>query len=190
MSQLLRQHIEKITPLTDSEFEYILPFFSSRKIRKHQFLVQEGNPVLYDFFVLHGCLKAYHIDENGKEHILQFATEEWWVTDYQAYFNQTPATIHVDCIEPCELLMLSLYNREKLCSELHKMEHFFRMKLTARSIALQQRILGMMNSTAQQRYEQLLQLYPELLKRVSKQLIASYLGVSRETLSRLHSTNK
>jgi CRP-like cAMP-binding protein len=190
MSHLLREHIEKITPLTDNEFEYISSFFTTRKIRKHQFLVQEGDPVLNEFFVIRGCLKAYQADENGKVHILQFATEQWWITDYQAYFNQTPASIHVDCIEPCELLSLSLYNREKLCSELHKMEHFFRMKLTARCTALQQRMLYMMNSTVLQRYEQLNQLYPELLQRVSKQHIASYLGVSRETLSRLYNTSK
>lgn len=190
MSHILRQHIEKIIPLTDNEFEYILSFFTTRKIRKHQFIVQEGDPVLYEYFVIHGCLKAYQVDENGKEYILQFATEQWWITDYQAYFNQTPASIHVDCTESCELLSLSLQNREKLCSELHKMEHFFRMKLTARCVALERRMLYMMNSSVQQRYEQLNQLYPELLQRVSKQLIASYLGVSRETLSRLYSTNK
>lgn len=188
MSKLLRQQIEKITPLTHTEFEYILSHFIPKKLRKHQYVVQAGELVSYDYFVLKGCLKAYHIDKEGKEHILQFAMEDWWISDYQAYFKGTNATIHVDCIENTELLALSLQNREKLCSEMHKMEHFFRKKSNAGFVALQQRILSLLNSSAKERYEQLLKLYPQLFQRVPKQLIAAYLGVSRETLSRLNST--
>lgn len=187
MSELLRQQIEKITPLTDGEFEYILSHFTPKKYKKHQFLIQEDDTVPNDFFVLNGCLKAYHIDPDGKEHILQFALPDWWITDYNSYFNQTNATINVDCIEDSEVLCLSLYNREKLCSEMHKIEHFFRRKSNAGYIALQQRILSMLNNNPQERYEKLLQLYPSLFQKVPKKLIASYLGVSRETLSRFSS---
>jgi CRP-like cAMP-binding protein len=190
MSHPLRQQIEKLTPLTDAEFEYILSHFTSKKLKKHQFLIQEGDLVLNDYFVIKGCLKAYHSDSDGKEYILQFALEDWWITDYQAYFKETPATISVDCIEECELLSLSLYNREKLCSELHKIEHFFRKKSNAGYVALQQRILSLLNSSAKERYEQLLNLYPKLFQKVPKTLIAAYLGVSRETLSRFNSSSK
>lgn len=187
MSTLLRQQIERITPLTDGEFDYILSHFTSRKFKKHQFLVQENEAVPNDFFVLSGCLKAYHVDRDDKEHILQFALSDWWITDYNAYFNQTEATINVDCIEDSEVLCLSLYNREKLCAEMHKIEHFFRKKSNAGYIALQQRILSMLNNNPKERYEKLLQLYPSLFQKVPKKLIASYLGVSRETLSRFSS---
>jgi CRP-like cAMP-binding protein len=148
MDSLLRQHIERITPLSDDEFDYILSHFSIKKLRKHQFLVQEGNMVGYDWFVLKGCLKAYHTDHDGKDHILQFAVEDWWVTDYQAYFNQTPSTLNIDAVEECELMALSLQNREKLCREMHKIEHFFRKKSNAGYVALQRRILSLLNSTA------------------------------------------
>ena len=77
MSSELRQHIEKITPLTDAEFDYILSHFTVKKLQKHQFLVQEGDSVPNDFWVQRGYLKAYHLDENGKQHILQFAMEDW-----------------------------------------------------------------------------------------------------------------
>lgn len=84
MSQQLRQHIEKIIPITDDEFEYVLSHFVVRKFKKHQFIVQEGQVVENDFFVLSGCLKSYHTDSNGKQHIIQFGMEDWWITDYQA----------------------------------------------------------------------------------------------------------
>ena len=187
MSQLLRQQIEKITPLTDGEFDYILSHITPKKYKKHQFLVQECEDVSNDFFVLEGCLKAYHVSQDGKEHILQFALPDWWICDFNAYFNQTKATLNIDCIEDTEVLCLSLYNREKLCSEMHKIEHFFRRKSNAGYIALQQRILSMLNNNPQERYEKLLQLYPSLFQKVPKKLIASYLGVSRETLSRFSS---
>lgn len=185
MSEILRQQIEKITPLTDKEFEYILSHFTTKKLKKHQFLIQEDDLVQHDYFVIKGLLKAYYINHDGKEHIMQFAAEDWWITDYQAYFNETKALFNIDCIETTEVLCLSLYNREKLCADMHKIEHFFRKKSNSGYVALQRRILSLLNSNAKERYEQLLQQYPSLFQRVPKTLIASYLGVSRETLSRL-----
>lgn len=185
MTHPLRQHIEKITPLSDEEFEYVLAHFTSKKVRKHQFLIEEGEPVLHEFFVVKGCLKAFNIDREGKEHIIQFALEDWWISDYLAFFNEVPATMLLSSLEEGELLTISLANRDKLCAEMHKIEHFFRLKITSGFIAMQQRILASMNLSVQERYEKLLKLYPNLSQRVPKQAIASYLGVTRETLSRL-----
>lgn len=187
MSEILRQQIEKITPLTDREFEYILSHFTTKKLKKYQYLIQEGEFIQNDHFVIKGLLKAYYVNQDGKEHIMQFAMEDWWITDYQAYFNETASTLTIDAIEASEVLCLSLHNREKLCSEMHKIEHFFRKKSNSGYVALQQRILSLLNSNAKERYEQLLQQYPILFQRVPKTIIASYLGVSRETLSRLSS---
>lgn len=190
MSTLLRQHIEKITPLSDAEFDYVRSHFTERKFKKHQFLVQAGQAVDFDHFVLSGCLKSYYTNTDGKIHILQFGMPEWWITDYQAYYQRTTATIDMDCIEDSEVLCLSYDNREKLCSELHKFEHFFRKKTNARNVALQQRILSLMSANAKERYDRLLEQYPQLFQKVPKQMIASYLGVTRETLSRFNSTGK
>jgi CRP-like cAMP-binding protein len=185
MKHPLRQHFEKGIPLTDAEFDHILSHFTTRKLRKHQFLMQEGDLVINDYLVIKGCLKAYHTDSDDKEHILQFAMEDWWITDFQAYFNQGRATINIDCIEDCELLALSLENREKLCNEIHQIANFFRKKSNAGYIALQQRILLLLSKNPQDRYNGFIRLNPLLLQRVPKTLIAAYLGVSRETLSRL-----
>jgi CRP-like cAMP-binding protein len=190
MSQILRQQIEKITLLTDTEFDYIFSHFTAKKFKKHQFVIQEGENVSNDFFILDGCLKSYFTDKNGKEHILAFGMQDWWITDYEAYYTQSKATINIDCIEDSELLCLSFQNREKLCAEIHKIEHFFRKKANKRSVALQQRILSLLSNNAREKYDQLLQLYPQLFQKVPKKLIASYLGVTRETLSRLNSSSK
>ncbi|SFE97537.1 cAMP-binding domain of CRP or a regulatory subunit of cAMP-dependent protein kinases [Chitinophaga sp. CF118] len=182
---LLRKHIERIIPLTDSEFDYILSHFTSKKYRKHQFLIQEGDLVPHEFFVLKGCLKSYMLNDEGKEHILQLAIEDWWISDFEAYNKHTPASLNVDCIEDSEVLVLTYENREKMCAGMHKLEHFFRKISNSGYVALQQRILCLLSSTAKERYDKLLLQYPHLFQRVPKSVIASYLGVSRETLSRL-----
>lgn len=185
MSLALRQHIEKITPLTDTEFDYILSHFKTRKLKKHQFLIQEDDQVSKDYWVVKGLLKAYYTDQEGKMHILQFAMEDWWISDYQAIMNNSPATIAIDCIEDSELLTLSSEDKEKLCTELHSIANFFRKKSNAGYVALQQRILVLLNKNPQERYNRLVELSPRLPQRVPKTLLASYLGVSRETLSRI-----
>lgn len=190
MSTILRHQLEKITQLSNDEFEYVLSHFIERKFRKHQFLVQNGQSVKFDYFILNGCVKSYHTDDEGKIHIIQFGMKDWWITDYQAYYNQENATVDIDCIEDTEVLCLSYENREKLCAEIHKIEHFFRKKTNTRNVALQQRILSLISNNAKERYNSLLEQYPQLFQKVPKHLIASYLGVTRETLSRLNASSK
>ncbi|MEP1921394.1 MAG: Crp/Fnr family transcriptional regulator [Ekhidna sp.] len=183
----LKTHIDEIVSLTDDEFEYILSYFKPVKKRKHQFIVQEGELATKEYWVIKGCLKSYFFDETGKEHILQFAMENWWTTDYDSFLNKTPSKTSVDCIEDCELLSITFENREKLTLEMHKMERFWSKKTKLGYVAAQNRILSLLKNTAAERYDILLNQYPQLFQRVPKKLIASYLGVSRETLSRMDS---
>jgi CRP-like cAMP-binding protein len=185
MTHPLRQHIEKITPISNEEFEYILSHFSLKKLKKHQFLIQEGDTSITMCYVLKGCLKSYQVGTDDKEHIVYFAFADWWISDFYAFYNQEKATLTIDCIEETELLCISFENREKLCSELHKIEYFFRKKTNTGYGALQNRILSLLDTNIKERYNNLLKMYPELFQKVPKHLIASYLGVSRETLSRL-----
>jgi CRP/FNR family transcriptional regulator, anaerobic regulatory protein len=186
----LRKHIEEITPVSDEEFAYIKTFFTLKKVRKHQYLVQEGELANNEYVILTGIFRLFYLDNEGKEHIVQFAGENWWMADYNAYFNQKKATMHITCMEDGEVLCLTLPGREKLSADLHKMEHFFRVKLTRGYVAQQRRIISLLASTPQQRYEEFSDLYPQLLQKIPKKYIAEYLGVSRETLSRLYSGNK
>ncbi len=185
MEHLLRQQIEKIVKLTDEEFAFVLTHFTPRQFKRHQYVVQGGNAAPNDYFVLKGLLKSFYLDESGKMHILQFAMEDWWISDPQAYHNKTLATLNIDCLEDTSTLYISIDNREKLCADLKKMEYFFMKKTTAGYIALQRRILSLMSKKADERYQQFISLYPSLLQRLPKALVASYLGISRETLSRI-----
>ncbi|MFV8338627.1 Crp/Fnr family transcriptional regulator [Flavobacterium sp. LB3P21] len=185
MEEILRRQIEKIVPLNDDEFQLVLSHFSVGKYKKQQYIVQQDSPVPYVHFVVKGLLKSFYIDKSGKSHILQFAMEDWWITDNQGFYNNQNATLNIDCLEDAQTYYITLDNREKLCAELQKMEFFFLQKMTSGNIALQNRILSLMSKNSEERYMQFIQLYPDLIHRIPKTLIASYLGISRETLSRL-----
>lgn len=181
---LLRTHIEKISKLTDEEWRYISSHFKYRIFKKHQYLVQIGQPVPSEFWIIKGLVKSFTVDSEGKEHILQFGMEDYWVSDYNAYQNKVEATLHVDCLEDSEFFSINLEDKEKLCHEIKAMANFSRLKTTYGFIALQQRVLSHLIGSAEERYNNLLASQSELVQRVPKKLLAAYLGVSRETLSR------
>jgi len=181
----LRSHIEEVVSLTDEEWKVISQSFEYRSLKKHQFLIQQGGSVDCEFWIIEGLVKAYFIDEKGKEHILQFAMENYWVSDHYAFQYDLPADLNLDCLENSEFFCLSKENRERMCFQFSKMANFFRIKGHYGYVNLQERILSFLTQTAEERYERLLDRKPELIQRVPKKLLAAYLGVSRETLSRL-----
>jgi len=156
MSIALKQAIEKIVSLTDEEFEWVLSHFTLKNFRKHQIIIQEGELVKYDYFVINGLLKASRTTSEGKEHITQFALESDWITDSEAYHYGNEATLSVDCVEKTQVLAITLDNKEKLCKEFQKMEHFFRKKSTENYIILQKRIMCFISTKANERYHYLL----------------------------------
>ncbi|WP_316849976.1 Crp/Fnr family transcriptional regulator [Pedobacter agri] len=184
MYETLRKHIEKTVSLSDEEFAWVQSHFSIKKYKRYQFIIQEGETVGYSYFIVSGLTKLVHHDVSGKSHIIAFAMEDWWESDFFAYLTQTRATLSLECIEDTEVLCISLANYRKLCADLQKVEAFFLEKAHFGNIAAQRRILSLLTSNAKERYLQLLKQYPQLVQRVPKSLLAAYLGVSRETLSR------
>jgi CRP-like cAMP-binding protein len=187
---LLKDHVSKIASLTDEEFDYFFSHFKPETFKKGQSIISEGQLVDKEYFVIDGCLKAFFVNDEVKMYILQFAMPTWWASDYAALYNNTKATINVDCVSDAEIFSLSNSDREKICSELHQAEHFFRWRTNKGYVAAQKRLLSFMNNDTKTRYEELLALYPALYNTVPKHLIAAYLGVSRETLSRLYNSSK
>ena len=184
--EILKAHVAKIATLTDEQFDHFFSFFTPQSFKKGQSIISEGDAVNSEYFVISGCLKSFFVNDNLKMFILQFAMPTWWASDYNALYSHTRATIGVDCITDTEVLCLSNTHREKLCEGLHQAEHFFRWRTNRGYVAAQKRLLSFMNNDVKCRYEELLRLYPELYNIVPKNLIAAYLGVSRETLSRLY----
>lgn len=183
---ILRQHIGQKVQLSEEQFDYLFSFFKPLQLKKNDRLITVGDQVDTEYFVLRGCLKTYIVNDENKMHILQFAMTTWWASDYRALYNKELASVNVDCVSDAEVLCLRDVDREKLCSELHQVERFFRWRSNGGYVSLQKRILSLLNDDAKSRYEELMQQYPELYNLVPKHLIAAYLGVSRETLSRLY----
>lgn len=181
----LRHHIEQIVALTDDEFTAALSYFTVKNFRKHQIVIHEGDYVHHEFFVVKGLMRSWHANPDGKEHIIQFAVENCWITDPQAFHHRTKATLNVECMEDTKVLAISLEARNELCKNIPAFEYFFSKITTVGYIDLQKRILCLISSTASKRYYNLVAQYPSLLQRVPKAMLASYLGVTRETLSRL-----
>jgi CRP-like cAMP-binding protein len=184
--EILKVHVAKLASLTDEQFDYFFSFFKTQHFKKGQAIISHGDMVNCEYFVVSGCLKSFFINSDYKMLVLQFSMPTWWASDYYALYNQNRATISVDCITDAEVLCLSNADREKLCKDLRKAEYYFRWRANRRYVAANRRLLSIMNNNVKCRYDELLKQYPELYNIVPKNLIAAYLGVSRETLSRLH----
>ncbi|MNK20361.1 Cyclic nucleotide-binding domain protein [compost metagenome] len=186
--EVLKDYVSKNAVLSDEQFDYFFSHFELQNFKKGQVIISAGSIVDCEYFVISGCLKSFFINEELKMFILQFAMPTWWASDFEALYNHTKASISLDCITDAEVLCLSNTNREKICAEIHAVESFFRWRTNRGYVASQKRLLSFMNNNVKFRYEELLSLYPELYNMVPKNLIAAYLGVSRETLSRLYHT--
>ena len=185
MFNLLRTHIEKRVQLTDEEFDVITKFFKPKKLRKKQFLLHEGEVCKNIGFVNSGCLREYTIDNKGSEHIIQFAIEDWWISDPNSFLSGFPSTYNIDALEDSEVLLLEKSEREKLLDSCPKMERFFRILTEANFVATQRRISDSLSTTAEERYLKFVKTYPKLIEQVSQNHIASYLGITPQSLSRI-----
>jgi len=185
MFSLLRRHIEKRVPLTDEEFNICKEFFTPRTIRKHQFLLNEGEVCRYLGYVNSGCMREYTIDNKGAEHIIQFAIEDWWVSDLNSFLSGLPATYNIEALHYSELLLLEKSSREQLLNACPKMERFFRILLESNYIATHQRVVASLSDSAEERYLKFIKTYPELYEKIPQHYIASYLGITPQSLSRI-----
>ena len=185
MFSLLRTHIEKRVNLTDEEFEICKKFFMSKRVKKHQFLLNEGDMCRYVWFINSGCLRAYSIDHKGIEHIIQFAIEDWWISDLNSFLSGKPAEYNIDALQDSEVLLLEKSDRENLLRECPKMERFFRLLIEANHVTTHQRITDSLSASAEERYLKFIKTYPKLFEIVPQNQIASYLGITPQSLSRI-----
>jgi CRP-like cAMP-binding protein len=184
MHELFFQKLNEKVTLTDEEMEIFRNYLIPKKLRKRQYLLQEGDVARYTAFVNKGILRSYTVDEKNTEHIFQFAFEGWWITDMYSFISGEPAIHNIDALEDCELLLLDRRNQDELMHRIPKFEHFLFLQLQNAYIALQRRINSMVSQSSEERYSQLINNCPNLAQRVPQHMIASFLGVTPETLSR------
>ena len=184
--EIFRAHLQKTVHLTSDEFDRFYACLTPKKYTKGQVILKTGAPVEEEYFVTSGCLKSYTLGSRGKMCILQFPMRDWWIADYNGLYSHTPATTAIDCVTDAEVLAITSADREKICSEIPGVQYFFRWRTNKGYVAMQKRVLSLMSNDVKSRYEELIRLYPDLYNLVPKNLIAAYLGVSRETLSRLY----
>ncbi len=184
-TDLLFESLEKHIVLTPDDKALICDSIRERKVKKNQFVVHEGAVQKCTNFLNKGSMRTYFIDSSGQEHIVQFAIEGWWISDLQSFILQIPATFHVQAIEDCELLELPFENLEILYEKIPKMERYFRIITQRAFIAFQQRIVQNISMSAEERYMAFRTKYPQIELRIPQRLIASYLGISAEFLSKI-----
>ena len=182
--ELFRQLEEKIV-LTDKEKESIPTFFETKKLRKRQYLFQEGDYCKNLAFVSKGALKSYTIDDKGQEHISLLAWEGWWVSDFKSFICDEKAILFIDAIEDSEVLLISRSNYERLLVEIPSMERYFRILFQNSLVTKDRRLISSNTYTAEEKYLHLIKMYPFISQRIPQNLIASYLGLTPETISRI-----
>ena len=185
MFDLLYKKINEKTTLSPEQFEICRPFFTQKKLRKRQFILNEGDVCKYNIFITRGLLRSYTIDDKGNEHILQFALEGWWTADLYSFFTEEPSIFNIEALEDTEMLLITRPSWESIMDKLPAMERYFRILLQNSLIATQRRLIGSISESAEQKYIKFMNAYPESVQRVPQHMIASYLGITRETLSRL-----
>lgn len=179
------EYINRFVSLTDEEAEQAIAAFKEVKVKKRQFIVQPNFVAKYRNYVLNGAFRAYVVDDNGQDHTIAFAIDDWWITDYNAYILQQPATMFVVALEDSLILQIDHQREQELKNSNHKFETFFRIRAERTAAFMQQRIISNLTQTAEERFENYIQKYPLIVQRVPQYALASYLGMTTEFLSRI-----
>lgn len=177
--------VSAVISLTREEEQEFIGILSEEKLTKKEFLIQPGQFVNSEYYVVSGCLEAYYLGESGDKHIIQFAIEDWWISDFEAFFGSKEAQLYVEAVEDSILLEINRDNLETLYERIPKFERFFRIKTTNAFVALRSRILSSLQKNSKLRYMEFCEHYPELERRIPNAHIANYLGIKPESLSRL-----
>lgn len=173
---------------SQKEMDFIYSKFEKVLVTKGDILIKPNTFVDHQYYVFDGCLRSYFIDSSGKEHTIQFAIKDWWISDYTSLFTSKKSIMCVECLQDGEIYRFSRENLDELCALYPKIELFIRRKLEKAYASFQKRILDNFSKSAKERYLLFIKRYPNIEKSVKNYHIASYLGITTESLSRIRKT--
>ena len=185
MFQNINAYVLKCVNLSAGELEYFNSMLQYKTIPKKTMLLQAGNICNFEAYVIKGCIREYYSDSDGAELTLQFAVEDWWVSDITSFEDQKVSSMYIEALEDCELLMLSRESKEQLLAEVPKLERMFRLMIQRHLSVVQSRLFKTITHTGMEKYLEFIKRYPTIPQRVPQHYIASYLGMSPEFLSKL-----
>ncbi len=185
MFESINDYVNKCTVINSEETAFFNALLEFKKVPKRTMLLHEGDTCNFEAFINRGCIRTFYINENGFEITLQFAIEDWWVSDIASFHERKPSSMFIETLEDCELLLLSPQTKETLLYKVPKMERVFRLMVQRNLSVMQSRLFKTMASSAQEKYLDFLNSYPTIPQRVAQHYIASYLGISPEFLSKV-----
>lgn len=179
------KNISKYVTLSDSEEKELTAIIKTTRVKKRQFIVQPGFTCQERNYVVEGSFRSYFVDNDGKDHTLQIALEDWFVADFHSYITRTPATLFVEALEDSVIFQLKYEDIEGLCERIHHLSEYFRKSTERAFAASRNRVQSNLSMTAEERFDRLTEKYPGIIQRVPQYIIASYLGMSAEFLSKI-----
>jgi CRP/FNR family cyclic AMP-dependent transcriptional regulator len=185
MFESINNNVCKKSEFTPDEIEYFNTILQYKEVPKKTLLLQEGDICNFEAYILKGCIRKYYINENGFEVIIQFAVEDWWISDIASFHEKKPSKLFIETLEDCQLLILTPETKEMLLQKVPKFERIFRLLIQRNLSAMQNRLIDTIAKSAQEKYLEFIKLYPTIPQRVAQHYIASYLGISAEFLSKV-----
>ncbi|WP_053977722.1 Crp/Fnr family transcriptional regulator [Mangrovimonas xylaniphaga] len=183
--QPLLAYIQKHVTLTPEEERYLAEHITIRRYLKGQYALQQGDVCKHSSFILKGCTRMFYVDDEGQEHIIMLCVEDWWSSDIGSFISQEPAQFNIQCLEDTAFAQFHVDTIEEVYAAVPKLERFFRKILERGLAASQKRIIRNFSMTAKERYLYFKETYPMIEQRIPQYMIASYLGITKEFLSKI-----
>lgn len=182
---LLKQNIKNLVEMSEEDIDLFTSYFKSKKIKKKDFLLREGNVFSFEGFVVEGCFRVFTIDEKGNENTLYFAATDWWLMDIDSFTNQTASNLNIQALEDSKVLLINRTNKISLYETIPSVEKLFRVMFQKALVAWQRRLVSNHCQTAKERYSIFTETYPHIASKLTDKQIASYLGITHEFMSKI-----
>lgn len=178
-------YIREKSNLTAQQVQLMLSTAVKRTLRKNEVYLHEGDICRHKAFVTKGLLRGYRIKEDGTEHLISFAMQYWWTVDPDSYHYQTPSNYIIDALEDTELILWTKDHFDQLMENIPQLKNFSDQLVSRNYSLARERVFKALSASPEEKYDDFIKTYPEIFARVPLHMVASYIGVSRKTITRI-----